>query len=78
MIIFRRYDGDGVTPITIECTNYKNPTFKRIVGPFTMDVKDNEEIRNLIAVYPQWSFDTGPLQAVDLTALGTQVTFLTY
>lgn len=67
VIIFRKYDGDGVSPVTLECTNYKNPTFQRTVGPFTMEVKDNEEIRNLVAVYPSWTFESGPLTAVDLT-----------
>lgn len=43
-----------------------------------MDLKDNEEIRNVIATYPSWSFDTGPLQAVDLTAAGSQLTFRFY
>jgi len=62
-IRFKKYT--PASSIIIECSNYRNPVYKKIVSGFSMTVEDNESIQNKIMDYNDWSLDGTGLDQVE-------------
>lgn len=52
--------------MVLKCTNYRNPTYPKTVGSFTMKVTDREALANDIIVYQDWSMTISALTPITL------------
>ena len=65
--------------ITITCSNYNNPVYRRVTQGFQLEITDNEAIGKLVFKSNTWSFDkTGEDDLISLEVAEDAFSFSFY